>query len=102
MADRHGREAGSDEGGEIRKVDVLGRVVIPASIRKRLDLKEGGELMITTKGRSIILRPTAGACAFCDATDKLIKVGDGYEICREHAGEIASQLGATELKLVGG
>lgn len=34
--------------GMNRKLDVLGRIVIPAEIRKSLDLKEGGVLDISS------------------------------------------------------
>ncbi|HEU4866850.1 MAG TPA: AbrB/MazE/SpoVT family DNA-binding domain-containing protein, partial [Actinomycetota bacterium] len=40
-----------------RKLDVLGRIVIPAEIRKSLDLKEGGVLDISLEEDRIILTP---------------------------------------------
>lgn len=54
--------------GMSRTIDPLGRVVIPAEIRRSLSLSSGSVLAINISGNRIILtRPTTPArhCAFC-------------------------------------
>lgn len=40
----------------IRKLDELGRIVIPIEIRKKLEFEEGTEIEIEEKGNKLILR----------------------------------------------
>ena len=40
----------------IRKLDELGRIVIPIEIRNQYDLKEGDKIEIEEKGNKLILR----------------------------------------------
>lgn len=42
--------------GIIRRVDELGRVVIPIELRKTMDIEEGTQLEIFVKGNEIVLR----------------------------------------------
>ena len=52
-ADRHGRETGSGEDndrkatGIVRRIDDLGRVVIPKEIRRTMRIREGDPSQIT-------------------------------------------------------
>ena len=66
------------ETGIIRKLDELGRVVIPRELRTRYMLEEGTPIEIFTKGNEIILKkfnPTV--CTECgkaiDAEDKFCR-----------------------------
>ena len=49
--------------GIIRKVDELGRIVVPKELRKTMDIKEGDPMEIFTDGDSIILKKYAPFCA---------------------------------------
>jgi len=42
---------------EIVSIDKRGRIVIPASVRRALSIKEGGKLRINVYGSRIILEP---------------------------------------------
>ena len=42
--------------GMVRKIDDLGRIVIPAETRRLLNIREGDELAIAVEGDRIILR----------------------------------------------
>lgn len=42
--------------GIIRKVDELGRIVIPMELRKNMNIEEGTPLEIFAKGNEIVLR----------------------------------------------
>ena len=51
--------------GIVRKVDELGRVVIPIELRRTLDIAERDSLEIYVDGDKIILRKYEPACIFC-------------------------------------
>ena len=51
--------------GVVRKVDRLGRVVIPIELRRNLDIEEKDALEIFIEGEQIILKKYAPACIFC-------------------------------------
>lgn len=42
---------------EIAKIDEKGRIVIPKSLRTRIEMKEGSYVKVTAKGKSIIIEP---------------------------------------------
>ena len=62
--------------GIVRKVDDLGRIVIPKELRKVLGLNEGDPLEIFSDEGSIILRPYRAGCFCCGETDNLTTVKD--------------------------
>jgi len=51
--------------GIVRKVDRLGRVVIPIELRRNLDIEEKDALEIFIEGEHIVLKKYAPACIFC-------------------------------------
>ncbi|ADL11602.1 AbrB/MazE/SpoVT family DNA-binding domain-containing protein [Acetohalobium arabaticum] len=51
--------------GIVRKVDELGRVVIPVELRRTLEIEEKDSLEIYVDGESIILKKYEPACVFC-------------------------------------
>ena len=51
--------------GIVRKVDELGRVVIPIELRRTLDIEEKDALEIYVDSDRIILRKYEPACVFC-------------------------------------
>ena len=59
-----------------RKLDDLGRIVIPSQIRKALELVEGDELEIALDGERVVLSRAATRCAFCGGTDQLTTFRD--------------------------
>ena len=60
--------------GIVRKIDTLGRTVIPIELRKVLGLEIGTPLEIFTENESIILRQYKPGCTFCGEveTDEMI------------------------------
>ena len=56
--------------GIVRKVDELGRIVLPIELRRTLDISEKDALEIYVEGDSIILRKDRGACVFCAASQR--------------------------------
>jgi transcriptional pleiotropic regulator of transition state genes len=66
--------------GIVRKVDELGRVVLPIELRRTLDIAEKDALEIYVDGNTIILKKYEPACIFCgDAKD--VSVYKGKNIC---------------------
>ena len=61
--------------GIVRKIDELGRVVIPKEIRKKYKMNEGDNVEIYTEnGKVILIKHTTVRCLFCkqevDVQDK--------------------------------
>ena len=58
--------------GIIRKVDELGRIVLPIELRRTLDIAERDELEIYMENDRIILQKFEPACVFCGSSRSLI------------------------------
>lgn len=66
--------------GIVRKVDELGRIVIPIELRRNLgiDIKDGLEIFV--EGDRIILKKYAPSCIFCGEA-KDVETYKGKNIC---------------------
>jgi len=73
--------------GIVRKVDELGRVVIPIELRRTLNIGEKDALEIFVEGDTIILQKYEPACIFCGEA-KNVKMINGKRICPECIKEI--------------
>ncbi len=58
--------------GIIRKVDNLGRIVLPIELRRTMDIAERDELEIYMENDRIILQKFELACIFCGSSRGLI------------------------------
>ena len=67
--------------GVVRKVDELGRIVLPIEIRKVLDIKQKDAIEIFTDDDKIILKKYQPACLFCGNADD-ITYYKGKLICK--------------------
>jgi len=76
--------------GIVRKVDELGRVVLPIELRRTLDIAEKDALEIYVDGSTIILKKYEPACIFCgDAKD--VTTYKGKNICPNCMKELRKQ-----------
>ena len=68
--------------GIVRKIDELGRVVIPMELRKTFDLNEGTpmEIFVDVNGE-IILKKYQPGCVICGRVDDIAKTICGKYIC---------------------
>ena len=66
--------------GIVRKVDELGRIVLPIELRRTLDIAEKDSIEIYVDGSSIILKKYEPTCVFCGDA-KNITVYKGKNIC---------------------
>ena len=64
--------------GIVRKVDELGRIVIPREIRNKFVIAEKDPLEIYVDGSSIILKKYEPNCIFCGNIDKRYEKADRY------------------------
>lgn len=67
--------------GIVRKVDELGRVVIPIELRRNLDVDVKDPLEIFVEGEHIILKKYAPSCIFCGQA-KNVDTYKGKKICQ--------------------
>ena len=74
--------------GIVRKVDELGRIVIPKELRKTMYIKEGDPMEIFTDEDSIILKKYAPFCIFCGSPRNIVSYNN-KNICSECAKKIA-------------
>ena len=68
--------------GIVRKVDELGRIVLPIELRRTLDIAEKDSLEIYVDEDAIILRKYQPACIFCDNAKDIVSF-KGKNICPE-------------------
>lgn len=73
--------------GIVRRVDELGRVVIPIEIRNKFDIFERDQIVIFVDGSSIILKKFEPNCIFCGNTENLLKYKDKM-VCEKCSKEI--------------
>ena len=57
--------------GIIRKVDDMGRIVLPIELRRSLEIDDGTPLEIYVEGESIVLKPSKEVCIFCGSSQKV-------------------------------
>lgn len=58
--------------GMVRKIDDLGRIVVPAETRRLFSIQEGDQLAISVEGDSIVLRKLEATCTFCGSTEDVM------------------------------
>jgi transcriptional pleiotropic regulator of transition state genes len=75
--------------GIVRKVDELGRIVIPIELRNTLKIAEKDPIEIFVDGSSIILKKHEANCVFCGSTKKLVGYKDKL-ICEKCAKQLST------------
>ena len=74
--------------GIIRRVDELGRVVLPIELRNKLGITEKDPMEIFVDGSSIILKKFEPNCIFCGSSKNLIDYQDKL-VCDKCAEKIS-------------
>ncbi len=67
--------------GVVRKIDELGRIVLPMELRQNMDIQVKTPLEIFTEGDRIILKKFQPSCIFCSNTEEVVLFNDN-KICR--------------------
>jgi transcriptional pleiotropic regulator of transition state genes len=73
--------------GIVRRLDKVGRVVIPMELRNVLDIEEKDALEIYVDGEQIILKKYEPCCSFCGEARNIISY-KGKNICKNCIEEI--------------
>lgn len=68
--------------GIVRKVDELGRIVLPIELRRTLNINEKDSLEIFVDNDKIVLQKYEPACIFCGNADDIVNY-KGRNVCAE-------------------
>ena len=68
--------------GIVRKIDDLGRIVLPIELRRVLDIDKDSSLEIYVDNDSIILKKYQPACIFCDNARDIVTYR-GKNVCSD-------------------
>lgn len=79
--------------GIVRKIDELGRVVLPIEIRKRFNLNEKDtvSILIDEGTETIMLKKTSPSCCGCSATEGLKALNNGIYICTDCVKKVSEE-----------
>ena len=72
-----------------KEIDSVGRVVIPATFRKKLDIRERSKVLIYMHEDTIIISPSSKRCVICNK--KLTEVNK-IKICDDCILKIKSEI----------
>ena len=73
--------------GIIRKIDELGRFVIPMEMRNKLDISSNDSLEIYVEGTTIMLKKYQPDCVFCGSS-KNVTPYKGKNVCEKCLNEM--------------
>ena len=73
--------------GIVRRIDALGRIVLPKELRKVMDIKDKDPIEIFVSEDKIILGKYQPACTFCGNLDD-IEIFKDKKVCNECMTEI--------------
>ena len=73
--------------GIVRKVDELGRIVLPIELRRTLDIEIKDPLEIFVDEECIVLKKYTPACIFCGGTDDMKRIKN-KNICANCVAEL--------------
>jgi transcriptional pleiotropic regulator of transition state genes len=67
--------------GIVRKVDGLGRIVLPVELRRERGILVNGAIEIFTEDEKIIMQKYEPACVFCESADDVAEY-KGRKVCK--------------------
>ena len=76
--------------GVVRKLDDLGRIVIPIELRRTMDIGLRDTLEIFVEGDTIILKKYHTACIFCNDARDFVRYKDNL-ICKKCLEELKKE-----------
>lgn len=76
--------------GIVRKVDMLGRIVLPIELRKTLDIEIKDPVEIFIDGEYIMLKKYNPQCVLCGSMDS-IKHFKGRNVCMKCVSELSAE-----------
>jgi len=73
--------------GMVRKIDDLGRIVVPAETRRLFNIQEGDQLAIAVEDDAIVIRKLDASCTFC-GTSTDVAAFRGKGVCASCRNEL--------------
>lgn len=73
--------------GIVRRIDALGRIVIPVELRRTLGINVHDPLSMRLDGDSIVIERYAASCAICGAEGEMVTVKD-RAVCADCIGAV--------------
>lgn len=77
--------------GMTRRMDPLGRLVIPSEMRQKFGLSEGSMVEFLVAGDGILLQRAVPQCCVCGVSDEPLHDVNGVCICHSCAAMIAAK-----------
>ena len=76
--------------GIVRKIDTLGRIVLPIELRRHMHIATGDDVEIFVDGNKIVLEKYDPACIFCGGNENLVDLDDKSvcKACREKLAQL--------------
>lgn len=78
--------------GITRKLDALGRIVIPKEMRKDLKIEDGERMVITQNSSMICIKKERESCVLCGETKNII-TRDEQSLCKSCLKKFCTQIG---------
>lgn len=75
--------------GIVRKIDALGRIVLPIELRKHMDIATGDDIEIFVEGNTIVLEKYSPTCIFCGNKEALADY-EGKCVCKNCREKLAN------------
>jgi transcriptional pleiotropic regulator of transition state genes len=73
--------------GIVRRIDDLGRIVLPMELRRTLGIEDRDAMEVYVEGPTIVLKKYEPACIFCGDARNVVHYR-GYNICRNCLNEM--------------
>ena len=82
----------------VKKIDPLGRIVIPKKILEELSWEKGDELSfsISKSDYSLILKKSVPLCIRCRSKDDLVFLSENVCLCKKCVLDLASEKNGSE------
>ncbi len=77
--------------GIVRRIDELGRIVLPIELRNKMDIQNKDSIEIFVDDDKIILKKYVPACLFCGNADD-VTMFKGKLVCRHCLAEMGRQV----------
>jgi AbrB family transcriptional regulator, transcriptional pleiotropic regulator of transition state genes len=74
--------------GTARRIDQLGRVVVPAELRRMLSIRQGDLLDIRVEDGHLVLLKIDPECAICGRVDNLVALHEKH-VCKDCVRDIS-------------
>jgi transcriptional pleiotropic regulator of transition state genes len=74
--------------GNARRIDQLGRIVIPAELRRVLGIRQGDLLDIRAEDDRLVLTKLTPECAICGRSDELVGMHEKH-VCKDCVRDIS-------------